>query len=1150
LPDSAPAGSLRAEAVRSVLLDVVAEKTGYPVEMLEPGMALDADLGIDSIKRVEILSALQERLPDAPPVKPEHLGTIRTLQDILTFLADEPASSAPPPEEPAAAPGIATSAVLSVLLEVVAEKTGYPAEMLEPGMALDADLGIDSIKRVEILSALQERLPDAPAVKPEHLGTIRTLQDIVNFLSVGTPAETPEFAAPSGPGAGSVRAVLLEVVAEKTGYPVEMLEPGMALDADLGIDSIKRVEILSALQERMPDAPAVKPEHLGTIRTLEDIVTFLSEPAEPSASPEIRPELRASDDQIAPAVALSKTQSIGSGWLGSSLRDPGAEAPDPGASKTPPQPPGGHPGRISTEQLAVQRLVLRSVVAPEPDAGHGRLIRPGSEVWVLDDGSGLSGAVADSLEERGYRARVIRRDEAGTVVPSERLDGLVLIASNSEGAAGDRAVKDAFALLRAAGPGLRRAGDDGGAVLASVTRLDGTFALGDWAGDGDPTSGALAGLVKTAAHEWPGVACKAIDLDPALGEAESAGAVVEELLRPGPVEVGLAQGGRSTLVLEPEPIGPALGRPPFAPGDVVVVTGGARGVTAEVAVALAEAFRPTLVVLGRSPAPEPEPEWLAALRGEAEIKRALAGRANGQATPHLVGEQFRRVAANREILRNLERVREAGSEVVYRSVDVRDTDAVRAVLDAVRASHGPVRGLIHGAGVLADRRIDDQSIEQFDAIYDTKVAGLRSLLGALGPDDLLCLALFSSSTARFGRTGQGAYASANEVLNKWAQREARRRPACRVVAVNWGPWDGGMVTPSLRSVFASEGIGLIPLRDGARYLVDELRSPPGGPVEIVVLGGTEVPEALKPRPEPKPAAEPTKSTPSLATVFERPLDLEALPVLRAHVIDGRAVLPFALTLEWLAQGALQRNPGLVLCGLDDLRLLKGAILHDDRPETLSVLVGRAVRDGSLYRVPVELRGQVDGGRTVSHAKGQVVLGDRHPQPGTALELSGLPAYGRGPRAVYHDVLFHGPELQGIEKVEALGPAGAVARVRTSPAPSEWVERPLRQAWLTDPLAMDCAFQLLSLWCFEQTGAVSLPTRVGHYRQFRRGFPGPRVRVVARVERPTDHRATADIDFLDDAGAPVARVEGYECVIDASLNPAFRRNRLGVLSSIP
>ena len=80
------------------------------------------------------------------------------------------------------------SAIAELLLEIVAEKTGYPADMLELEMGLDADLGIDSIKRVEILSAVQERQPDLPVVKPEHLGQehlgqLQTLQDIVDFLA-------------------------------------------------------------------------------------------------------------------------------------------------------------------------------------------------------------------------------------------------------------------------------------------------------------------------------------------------------------------------------------------------------------------------------------------------------------------------------------------------------------------------------------------------------------------------------------------------------------------------------------------------------------------------------------------------------------------------------------------------------------------------------------------------------------------------------------------------------------------------------------------------------------------------------------------------------------------------------------------------------
>jgi NAD(P)-dependent dehydrogenase (short-subunit alcohol dehydrogenase family) len=176
--------------------------------------------------------------------------------------------------------------------------------------------------------------------------------------------------------------------------------------------------------------------------------------------------------------------------------------------------------------------------------------------------------------------------------------------------------------------------------------------------------------------------------------------------------------------------------------------------------------------------------------------------------------------------------------VVYFEADGRDAAAVRAAVAAVRRDYGPIRGLVHGAGILADRLIEEKTDEQFETVYSTKVVALRTLLDALGSDDLRALVLFSSSTARFGRKGQADYAAANEVLNKMARSEAARRPRCRVLSVNWGPWAGGMVTPALAHVFEEEGIGLIEPAAGGDYLVRELAgASPESPVEVVVLGG-------------------------------------------------------------------------------------------------------------------------------------------------------------------------------------------------------------------------------------------------------------------------------------------------------------------------
>ena len=1024
----------------------------------------------------------------------------------------------PPRSAPAPAPTRSTSnaaAVHGALAEVVSEKTGYPADVLEPSMQLDADLGIDSIKRVEILAAIQERLPEAPVIGPEHLGTIRTLGQIVDFLAGGSSEASEPVAVPqtaSGADAATVQAALAEVVSEKTGYPADVLEPSMQLDADLGIDSIKRVEILAAIQERLPDAPVIGPEHLGTIRTLGQIVDFLAGGATTAPS------------EPAPPVQPARA-SVASA-------DPEDEVP-----------------------------VRRYVPVPVPLRDEGRpsgSLPVDGDVWVADDGSTLASAVMARLGQLGHR--VVGITEPGDT-PLNAPNGLAALALFAAPRADGGANLDAFRLLRAAGPELRKAGRFGASCVA-VTRLGGTFGLGDPAtiAANEADSGGLAGLVKTAGHEWPEVACKAIDVDPTWDVTAAAEAIVTEMTIRGPVEVGLAANGKIKLSLQPRSVDPSESVSPLGPNDVVVVSGGARGVTAEVAVALAEAFRPTIVLLGRSPTPEPEPDWLQPLADEAAIKRALHGRSTGKVVPQALNDEYRRIAANREVLANLRRIEAAGARVLYRSVDVRNEAAVATILGSIRTEIGPVRGLVHGAGVLADRKIEDQTDDQFASVFGTKVGGLDALLKAVGDDDLRALVLFSSSTARFGRTGQVAYASANEVLNKRAAVEAVARPGCRVVAINWGPWAGGMVTPALKALFASEGIATIPLRAGAAYLVDELRATAARPTEVVILGGggpepdflidsvTDQPASTT-LTEPTPELAPSSS---LTTVFERILDLDSTPILRSHVMDGRPVLPMALILEWLGQAAMTRHPGMVFAGVDDLRVLKGVVLRGANPETIRVLAGKAERFADRTVVPVELRGTLGDGRDVLHARGSVVLSDgavETPESSAALDPGGFPPLAQSVRTIYRDVLFHGPALHGIQRVDGCGDAGIIAEVAAAPAPSSWIAKPLRNQWLTDPLALDSAFQLMIVWSVDRLGAGSLPTFLGRYRQFRRAFPKDGARVEIQVIEFSPHKARATVDFRDAAGVLVARIDNYECVIDASLQSAFRRNGQGATRQV-
>jgi len=1069
--------------VAQVLLEVIAEKTGYPVEMLELDMGLDSDLGIDSIKRVEILSALQEKLPEAPTIRPEQLGSLQTLRQIVEHLsASLPIAPARPVAAAAASSRVDSGQVAKVLLEVIAEKTGYPVEMLELDMGLDSDLGIDSIKRVEILSALQEKLPEAPAIRPEQLGSLQTLRQIVEHLSARLPtAPAHPIAAPKA-DSGRVAQVLLEVIAEKTGYPVEMLELDMGLDSDLGIDSIKRVEILSALQEKLPEAPAIRPEQLGSLQTLRQIVEQLT-----------------TGNAVPPMTATAVTPTL--------------EMP------------------AATFTAAPQ--VCRQVLSAVPLAGENRqslTLAADADIWLLADQSALAKSLTKALQHRGAKIKVLTSQEIASMSAPQRLGGLVIAAP--EAGSNDDFLKQAFALLQLAGPALRAAGKAQGAFFASISRLDGAFGLQLGSHLADPISGGLAGLTKTAGHEWPEVHCKAFDLATPTDLQRATDTLVKELFLVGPAEVGISTEGVTTLQLTETALEESTAKP-FQPGDVVVITGGARGVTAETALALAIACQPTLVLLGRSAEPQAEATWLAPLQTETEIKKALLTQGGKGLKPKEITEQCQAILTARELRSNLTRIRAAGGKVVYRALDVRDPQAVAVTMAEIRREFGPVRGLIHGAGVLADRRIEDKTAEQFAAVYDTKISGLRALLGALPAEELRVLALFSSSSGRFGRTGQIDYAVANEVLNKLGQDFARRNLSCRVVSLNWGPWDGGMVTPALKKIFEQEGVGVIDLQAGARYLVDEIATPVGGPVELVILGETENSDFN------------TKETVALSMAFEIKLNVKDYPFLKAHVLDGKAVLPTAMIIEWLANGALNTNPGLRFHGFDQLRILKGVTLDNGATRSLQVRTGKAVKLDGQHRVPAELTGVDQAGRPLIHARAEIILASKLPTGQPTLSRPTLTPLPFSAADVYSpERLFHGPAFQGISALAGAGPEGIVATLRPAPAPGQWITAPLRGGWLADPLVLDGAFQMMILWSEQQRGAASLPCFAGRYRQFREAFSKGNVEVVVRVTKEKQLGAMADVEFLDaTTGELIARLEDYECVIDPSLSRAFANNRL-------
>ena len=908
-------------------------------------------------------------------------------------------------------------------------------------------------------------------------------------LPAARPATPPPAPAPKPGAAGEgVTSTILEVVAEKTGYPVEMLNLGMDLEADLGIDSIKRVEILAAVEERLPDLAAITPDEIGTLRTLRQVVERLS------GGPEGGP----------------------GGDGGGGMKAPAAPPP---AGSVPHQPASELVGAVARSVPLAERRVLRMQACP-PLAPCGL---PGNGTYLVVDDGDLASALKRALERRGATARVVPLPEAAEAASKssgEEMGGLVLIMPRSPSGAWNPAsehmLKECFRIAAAAAPGMKSKP----ALLATISRLDGRFGF---SGSGfNPVAGGLAGLPKVAALEWPLATCRALDVAPDWSGEEAAEAIAAELSSSGPMEVGLSAGGRVTPVLASSPIEGRVGVD-LEEGAVVLVTGGARGVTADCARAMAAAFRPTLVLLGRSPEPGEEPADVQAAQSPAELKAALFRRATTegrQPRPADLEREARAVMAAREIRQTLAQLQALGSRAHYWPLDVRDAASVKAVVRRARRELGPIRGLVHAAGVLADRRIEDKTAEQFDSVFDTKVQGLRHLLAALTEDNLHFMAFFSSVTARFGRPGQSDYAMANEVMNKTARLEAARRPGTRVVALGWGPWDGGMVDDSLRHEFEKIGVGLIPRETGAASLVEELRR--GAADEVEVILGSGFAQAT-------PASEPME-------MFRRSLDLETNPILHDHVLAGVPVLPMALMVEWLGEAARQSCPGRRLVGLDGLRVLRPVRIGDPAP-TIRLLAGSPRPDGQNLAVPVELRlGEV------LHARAEAFLAQDWPQaPGIeAPEVASTPFPLQG-EAAYRQFLFHGPGLQGLGRIQGWSEQGLEATASRAPRPGKWLLNPPSPRWLADPLILDCALQAGLLWTGAAQDSPSLPLFGARYRQYRESFPA-KVRLVFQVKSSSRLRLAGDVLFLDKDGL-VASWSGLEWAVDPSLKAAFAAGSL-------
>ncbi|WP_129670555.1 type I polyketide synthase [Candidatus Chloroploca sp. Khr17] len=1157
------------DPVADTVLNLVADKTGYPIEMLDLDLDLEADLGVDTVKQAETFAAVREafnipriedlKLRDYPTMR-HVIGFVRTHRPDLAASVAAPAAVAPTPATavaPAATPVTQPSIdpITETVLGLVADKTGYPTEMLDLDLDLEADLGVDTVKQAETFAAVREAF-NIPRIEDLKLRDYPTLRDVIGFVhtqrpdlaaAAATTVATAPSIAPNGNAPAQsmasaedqVTTTVLNLVADKTGYPIEMLDLDLDLEADLGVDTVKQAETFAAVREAF-NIPRIEDLKLRDYPTLRDVIGFVYTK---------RPETR-----NGAAVVSEGT---------------GASATAESTQTTTAVPTGAYD---LSEANRAPRRVATPVLRPPLDLckATNAQLGEGVRVIVMLDRSGVGKALVTRLEKRGVTVLPIEAPpEEGAIVAMIQgmlaegpVDGLYwLPALEVEPDLEELDLAEWHELNRARVKNLHLAthtlvGAQPERIpfLVVGTRMGGRHGYDD-EGAAAPLGGAVTGFAKAYKREYPSVLVKAVDFETGRKSVEPAESLIAETLSdPGIVEVGYSDGLRLSISLEERHAYNGNSGMVLTPETVYLVTGAAGGITSAIIGDLAAAgMGGTFYLLDLTPEPDPADEHIRLFRQDrAALKTALIAEAQARGerpTPVQIDRGIMAVERSEAALRVIEVIEAAGGTANYYSLDLRDTPAVAGVIDALREREGRIDVLLHAGGIEISRALSEKAHDEFSRVFDIKADGFFNMLRAAKGLPIGATVAFSSVAGRFGNSGQTDYSAANDLLCKISSSMRRWRPDTRAIVIDWTAWGGiGMATRgSIPRIMEMAGIDMLPPEVGIPTIRRELTA--GDTRDEIVVGlrlGVLTEEF-----DPNGGLDPDKVAATLAA-RERPylmvgtveaaklyggiiaqtsLDPHEQPFLYDHQIEGTPVLPGVMGTEGFAEVAGLFAPDFRLARIEHERLDSPVKFHRSQPRTLTLrAVIRPAEGGDLLAQttlsstfqPVVAPGQTPPpAQETVHFRAEVRL-TRGELTAAQTEQPIADEHARViERSEIYKVYFHGPAYQVLEKV-MLSDEMAIGMLAGDLPPDS---TPINAEHLVDPRLLELCFQTAGVWEIVQTEAMALPSSLDTLEVYRHLEEAGDAQIYAIVT-PVENGTSFDARVVDDLGNVYLDLHGY------------------------
>lgn len=844
------------EEIKKFVLDIVQEKTGYPLEFLEDELDFEADLGIDSVKQGEIFSKVLEKYQGVKEQN-ETIKDYNTISKVVDFIYGKIANQKntvkkekqPAQEEqPESYKVSSKSEIKTFVLDVVQEKTGYPAEILEEDLDLEADLGIDSVKQADIFGKIREEFGYG-VQDGENIKEFNTISKIIDYTAdklikpdeVYTEMKPQSSSAPDQELSRSlIKKEILLIICKKTGYPEEILEENLDLEADLGIDSVKQGEIFSMLGEKFSNLGDSR-EDAKDYNTIAKIIDYVMEKEtsqkKDGTDRNNHQGNHESQKKQAPKIPEFKAERICRRFVTVTVEAPFDESV-------------GKNYRFFEKQV----LLISDMLDGEITKELGRELRSrGAFVVYLTDNDYLDGIenvyktdfyddhhLQDTLEQivndhKKIESIVNCRSLSDPIeveeVNEEEWERFVLTNYNAALYTA-KAVYEYFELNKE------------GTAYFALTNIGGCLGYENSETGFNPIGAVTAGFVKGFEKELRPFNCKVIDFTNIRNSKFVVQKAIQEMsLIEDAVEICYDNENirKRPYVIEKE-IENKEAAMDINSEDVIFVTGGSRGIVHEFIDALSESCNPSIIFTGRTKRAKGDEKWLHMSEAEfAEYKAAFMieeKRKRPEASILEVNSSYNDMKNSRELEDNLKQFEKKGYQVEYLECNASDINSIQHAVQNVIQKYGRITGVINGAGLPALEKIPKKSPVRSREVVRVKANSFYALENACKSQKLKFFISIGSISGRFGMDGQVEYSAGADLIVRLSCINQQLNENCKFTTLGWSAWDEvGMATnETVKKIQQKErGLEYLTVAEGRQWFMEELLFGGKSP-EVLVFG--------------------------------------------------------------------------------------------------------------------------------------------------------------------------------------------------------------------------------------------------------------------------------------------------------------------------